>query len=253
MNIAIYGDSFACINTRFENYNEPSNNIGWPELLEDCSGYEVTNFAQSGTAFMYSYENFLNNYDKFDLNIFVVTNPDRTYIKALDGIRMFGVDWVDVEKNRIKNNEWYPKKDMHLEILDSVRVYLRDWADWDMLKHIQHVLVNNLWNLKENTIVIPGFDTSIKQTTKNLNDCAFHELKITNPQEFQKYPLGKVINKKVVTCKRSCHFSKENNLIIYNLIIDAIANKKRFIEPDLSLIVKPENVKYYDLVELVDY
>lgn len=253
MKIAVYGDSFACINTRFMNFHDTNLGPAWVELLEDESNHKVTNFAEAGTAFMFSYEKFLNNYNNFDINIFVVTNHYRTYVKALDGIKMFGIDWVDIQKDKIKKSAWYPKRDVHLQILDSVRVYLSDWADWNMNKHIQHVLVNNLWNLKSNTIVIPGFDDSVEQTTKNINDCAYHELSLIDPIEFEKNPLGKVVNNKAVKCKRKCHFSDENNRIIYELIDNAIKNEQKLIELDKSMIVKPKITDYYHFVELADY
>lgn len=254
MNIAVYGDSFAGINTRFFEHSDAPEDVGpaWVELLEDESNHKVTNFMKSGTAFQYSYEKFLHNYQLFDLNIVVVSSPDRTHIKALDGILVFGEHWVDYEVNRINKSSWYPSKDRHLRILESVRVYLTDWVDWEMREHIQHLMVNNLWRLAPNTIVIPGFSNSIEQTTKNLNDLAFAELKLIDPEEYKINPLGKTYKNKTVVCRRKCHFSTENNRMLYNLIDTAIKTGKQIVEPDMSLLVKPSVSDYYYYLRLLE-
>jgi len=254
MKIAVYGDSFAGMNTRFfvGSYAPEDAGPAWVELLEDEGNHVVCNFSKPGTAFQYSYEKFLENYKSFDLNIVVVSFPERTHIKALDGILVFGEDWINVEVNRIKKSPWYPSKDRHLRILESVRVYLTDWVDWEMRKHIQHLQVNNLWRLAPNTIVIPGFSSSIEQTTKNLNDLAEAELALVDPEENKINPLGKSYRYKTIVCRRKCHFSKENNRMLYEQIVKAIETGQQILEPDMSLLVKPSKSDYYYYVKLLE-
>lgn len=255
MKIGVYGDSFAGMNTRFFEGSHSPDDVGpaWVELLEDEGKHKVCNFSKSGTAFQYSYEKFLEHYKSFDLNIVVVTSPNRTYIKALDDILVFGEDWIDFQINRINNSPWYIKKDKHLKILESVRVYLSDWVDWEMRKHIQHLQVNNLWKLAPNTIVIPAFYDSIEQTQKNLNDLSLAELMLIDPDQYNKNPLGKALNRnQTVICRRKCHFSTENNRMLYELIDAAIKTGQKIIEPDISLLSEPKNKDYYYHIKIFD-
>jgi hypothetical protein len=239
MKIAVYGDSFSIINTKWQtNLAEYQPHLGksWVDILAE--EHEITNYAESGSAFMYSYELFLAHHNEHDLNIVVVTHPQRVYIKALGGILMFGPVWADCEYDRIKKMAWYPRKDTHLDILQSARNYITEWADFKMITHVQHVLVNNLWNLKENTLVIPAFEESIEQTTTNLNRLARYELSLVDPESFKKFDYG------LLNCKRKCHFSKENNVVLAKFILDAIQQKKRIVEVEESDLVTPSNKNF---------
>ncbi len=233
MKIAIYGDSFGKINCEKKELG-----TSWTELLEENN--TVTNFSKTGSAFMFSYETFLKNYANHDLNIFAVTAPARIYVKALPDQLFFGVFWLDYCVKLLKKKPWYAKKNDDLEMLASIRVYLDKWADWEMIHHIQHVLVNNLWNLAPNTIVLPGFCDSISQSNTGLHDIAMEELRLVDQEKFDKFDFN------FLNCKRKCHFSEENNIVIFNLITDAIENNKKIIELDKSMLVKPSGkFEYY--------
>ena len=236
MKIAIYGDSFGCINTKWDDNKSDNPDLGlsWVEILEH-QGHEIDNFSKSGSAFMFSYENFLREHKNYNLNIFVVTSPQRLYIKALDGMCMFGWTWAENEYQRVSQLPPYPRKNTHLEILKSVSVYLREWADWEMTKHVQHIIVNNLWNMAPNTIVIPAFNDSIEQTTDNLVDISTQELKLVDEHIYNNFNFSWQI------CHRKCHLSKENNKLVADLIVDAINNNKKIIGVSKDYIAKPSN------------
>jgi hypothetical protein len=248
MKIAIYGDSFACINTLWDRPGiEINTDIGpsWIEILERA-GHSISNFAVSGTAFMFSYETFLTEYRNHDLNIFVVTTPQRIYVKALDGLPMFGYSWAESQYDRIKKSSFYPKKQVHLEILASVQGYLKHWIDWAMLEHVQHVLVNNLWSLASNTLIIPAFSDSIAQTSANLFDAAKHELKLVDENTHNQFDYN------FLDCRRACHFSQENNQVLASKILNAITEgaSNSFVTMDLKDVVKPKkssNFAFYAL------
>ena len=77
MKIAIYGDSFgnSMIETSIESKDQDTRGKAWVELLAD--NYDVTNFCYPGSSLFYSYQLFLKNNQKFDYNIFLVTEPNR--------------------------------------------------------------------------------------------------------------------------------------------------------------------------------
>lgn len=243
MKVAIYGDSFACINTKWDvGLDNFHLGLSWVEILER-EGYEITNFAKFGTAFMFSYENFLKEHKNYDLNIFVLTAPQRTYVKALDGIKLFGHTWADSEYKRVEQLPFYPKKDIHLEILKSVKTYLELWIDQEMVTHTQHVLVNNLWNLAPDTIVIPAFSDSMSQTVINLFYAAKYELKLVNEEEYKKFDFG------YLDCRRKCHLSNENNMILGKKVLDAIVNKQKIVTLHIDELTKPANNDFYFYVQ----
>ncbi len=239
MKIAIYGDSFGCINTKWER-DLPEKGISWVDILAE--NHSITNYARSGTGFMFSYEMFLNEHKNHDLNIVAVSSPDRIYVKALDGMHMFGVGWLDLQYEHVKKLPFYAKKDIHLEILKSLRVYMELWADWDMIRNTQHALVNNLWNLAPNTIVIPAFKDSIEQTTENLHEIAAHELLLFDKTSHDKFDFSQM------DCRRKCHLSVENNKVLADLIISAMSTGKKFIEmkkEDVLLPTASNDFSYY--------
>jgi len=240
MKIGIYGDSFACINTKYESkIATDGDEKSWVEMLEE--EHEITNFAVMGTAFMFSYEIFLKEHKNFDLNIFVVSDHTRTYIKELDGIKIMGA-YDQKLFDQAKKLPFYPKQQIHLDILKSVKPYIELWADWEMIRHVQHVLVKNLWNLSPNTLVIPGFHDSIEGSTVGLNNLAMHELKLMTKKEVDTR----------FYCLRKCHFSKENNNVLAKLVKDAIEKKKKILQLSLDDVVTPSNpnlgfyIKPYD-------
>lgn len=247
MKIAIYGDSFAAhhadINRDRDGQRiERDNGKGWPEILADQ--HEVQNFGESGTAFMFSYELFLKNYKNFDLNIFVPTVPSRLYVKALDGILVFGLGYLDFQLDRLKKIPFYDRRDTHLEILKSVRVYLELWVDDDIQRHIQHGLINNLWNLAPNTLIVPGFEDSIEQTTFNLQELARYELSLIDKDAFSKFNIENML------CKRKCHFSEENNKVIAKHMLSCIESGEKIFVLDKSEILKPSREFSFYVEEL---
>jgi len=243
MKIGIYGDSYSCYHTKWDMGKKFNKHLGpsWVKIIES-TGNEVTNYAEFGSAFLFSYEKFLQNHHKHDLNIFVVSCPTRIYIKALDGIKLFGGTSVDMEYDKVKKLPFYERKNIHLDILTSLKVYVRLYRDMDMDRNIQHALVNNLWNLHYNTIVIPGFDDSISQTNICLNDASRFEMKLIDEEKYNKKDI------RYLNCLRKCHFSEENNEVLANLIFDAISKSKKIVEFPLDLIKKPsksENFYFY--------
>lgn len=234
MNIAIYGDSYGCWLSKWDTGKKFNDHLGlsWVEILEH-QGYNVTNFCESGSAFLFSYEKFLEQHKNFDLNIFIVTQWTRLYVKALDGIKIFGHASPDVESKKIKKMPFYPRKELHLRILSSVKSYMQDWIDWDQITYIQHGLVNNLWNLAPNTLVIPGFDDSLEQRQTGLWTASKHELVLCDQDKFNKFNLMKL------NCHRKCHFSEENNQVIADLVTNSIKNSDKILNIDLSKFKKP--------------
>ena len=68
-NIGVYGDSFAV-----------DGKHSWVNYLRQNLNAKATSYAQLGSDIMYSYSEFYKNYQKHDLNIFVLTDPSRDHV-----------------------------------------------------------------------------------------------------------------------------------------------------------------------------
>lgn len=235
MKISIYGDSFGCINTKWDNlrFTEATKHLGdsWVDIVEQS--HSVTNYAVSGAAFLHGYELFTQHHAEADINIFLISSPYRTYVKALDGILLFGPDWLDLEYKRVKATPDYPRKYDHLDIMDSLKVYFELWADWHTITTVQQAVVGNIPNISNNTIIVPCFDNSVANTSYNLNDLANYELSLVDPIQYAAFDFSKW------HCRRKCHFSQENNGVIANAMLTAIDSGQKTLSINKSDILTP--------------
>lgn len=235
MKISIYGDSFGSINTRWDHprFAEVTRHLGdsWVDIIEQS--HSITNYAVSGSAFLHGYELFTRHHTEADLNIFLISSPYRTYVKALDGILMFGPEWLDSEYRRVKAAPDYPRKYDHLDIMDSLKVYFELWADWQTITMVQQAVVGNIPNISNNTIIVPCFDNSIANASYNLNDLANYELSLIDPIRYAAFDFSKL------HCRRKCHFSRENNMVMASAFLAAIDSGQKTLSVNKSDILTP--------------
>jgi hypothetical protein len=231
MKIGIFGDSYANYNLDYYWLD-----LAWPQKLAQI--HEVTNFGQVGSAFQRSYELFLKEKDKFDLSIVVVAEPTRVYIKALEEIPNRPVGDFFASINHINAFRKITTDEKVLKILDSVEVWYRDWRDHRFEFHIHNLMVDNLLK-HDNLLLIPGAPDSIngyQGLYKNLRDIQFWELQ----------QIDSNFNYLEMVCKRKCHFSDENNQVLFNLVLEAINGNKKILDLDITRFKKPSReISYY--------
>jgi len=149
MNIGIYGDSFA-------EYNPFGHNNQWPVILgKKFADSNITNYAISGSSVYYSYKQFLNNYHKHDINIFLVTNPYR-YTKPFIDTRR------EILLGSLHGVESYKKQ--NIKKLSSIDIKILDdmigWyiaSDIDFLNTASELMINNVLTLDSKVILFPCF------------------------------------------------------------------------------------------------
>ena len=155
MNIGIYGDSFA-------EYNFFGHNNQWPVILgKKFADSNITNYAVSGSSVYYSYKQFLNNYHKHDINIFLVTNPYR-YTKPIIETHsnkeiLFGNlgGVTDYKKQNIKNLSSIDKRILN----DLVGWFMA--SDEEFLSTASELMINQLLTLDSKVILFPCFEESL--------------------------------------------------------------------------------------------
>jgi hypothetical protein len=233
MKIAVFGDSYTITNVM------PGNEhlgLSWVEHL--ALSHEVTNFGESGTAFQWSYELFLENKDKFDYCILVVADPGRVYIKALQDIPNKIKGHFFASPEHIQAFKSITTDERILKILDSIDFWYNNWRDHTFEYHLRTLMVRDLLTY-DNILVIPGFPLSVEgygEIYQNLTDIQFWELLQLDPN-FNVHMMG---------CKRKCHLSEENNLVLFELVKQAIENKDKILKLDISKFKKPaRSIDFY--------
>lgn len=245
MKIAVYGDSFGCINA--ENIADDKNH-SWPHLLRQHPGVEyLKNFSQIGKSFMSTYDDYLKYKSLYDVNIFLVTRIGRIDFPQLKGIsRIYFTNKTEVHfsRNEVKNNNLLSEEQKLL----AYRLF--DYADtyFDVAKNLNHehnsrkAIIEHSMNLSEYTIFIPCFEThAVPSSPVPLLDIFYFEnecLKIDELHGGGK-DFGAVVNGRCIVDTRQCHITKENNKLILDKILQAIETKSKTIDLNVDDFVVP--------------
>ena len=233
MKIGIFGDSYVSMNVGL---GREELGLAWVEHLALI--HEVENFGESATNFHWTYQQWLKHKDKFDYCIVLITDPNRIYIKVLDEVpnrpagHFFGsISHIEAFKTITTDPEI-------LKILDSVNVWHDYWRDHGFEYHLHNLMIKNVMS-HDNVLIIPGFPNSIEnynELYKNLTDIQFWELLQIDPN----------FDVKTMRCKRKCHLSEENNLVLFELVTEAIQNNDRILNLDISRFKKPaKSLNFY--------
>lgn len=210
MKVAIYGDSFGYEDLLFNEYHPNVEKIGksWVSYLKDY--YRVDNFCKPASDLYYSYKQFLNNYKKYDKNIFLITSPGRLSFK-------FNTDFIHshnlisaMGKLKIEKNSDNQKA------LQAAIDYFNFIQDIERDKCIDNLLIKEIIQLDSNALVINCFgDNGLYNITK-LEDSTWN-IKLTYSA------LDSLLD------IRYSHMTKENNLVLFDIVKDCIDNNKKFV------------------------
>lgn len=213
--LAIFGDSFSD-----PRWTENSWYKSWPELLEE--EYTVTNFSKSGTSMWWSYKQFKENKDKFDLCIYVVTMPGRIHIESLDRHLNF---------NETTWPKWFG--------MNFGELWFKYFYSKEREECFQELMVNELYKCP-NTLVVPAFVESIPGSDGDIDWtlCHYADMEI----------LHYGMRHAGANERRKCHLSRENNLMVFNKIKTALttgANSISFKKEDYVVPSDPVHRYWY--------
>jgi hypothetical protein len=201
MKIGIFGDSFS--DPTYVNNDYKS----WVCLL--AQQHSVTNFSKVGSSLWWSYNIFKKERLNFDQTIFVITFPGRLYIESLDShINARAEHWPVIDK--INLGEVYYKYLFSTE------------REFDF-----HYLMTK--DIIGKSIVIPAFEESIEKLDGH-SLCYIADIEELG--YFNKKPNGRLD-------LRKCHLTKENNLMVFEKILNSLNksssiitfNKLDFVQP----------------------
>jgi hypothetical protein len=247
MKIAIYGDSYANLSL---DESSDGRGLSWVDVIRN--EHDVTNFGLAGSSVFYSYLKFKEHNEKFDYNVFVITNLDRIYNRKL---------------NELLNQEsWYtnykhielrakPPFDTHqLRVIDSVKTYFEYWKDEETENILNFNLIENLRKEHDNNcLFINAFSKGFNPILKN----EYGLIDITSMEQtesgwIEKYHNNGIgfghldENNRMLRDNRLNHLCEENNIILGSKILDAVNNKKNMLEINLKDFVRPaRDIDFY--------
>jgi len=171
--IAIFGDSFAAIqhvetskvldgfvkevykicNRPYNKKEYPSLRAAWGERCKSWSTYlDADNYAISGSDLYYSYNQFINNHNKYEKCIFVITSPYR-YSTNIDGwIHSASIE--DAEEGVLFASDESTKQ--HYKILREF-FKLVYYKDIDRIELIHQAMLDNIILKRPDTLFIDAF------------------------------------------------------------------------------------------------
>ena len=216
MKIAIYGDSFATSHL-------PQNPNSWYRLLAGRLNADIETYAYGGTSVYWTYNNFLDNYAKYDLNIVLITDPCRYTKKSI----LPNIQYIP----NISNLAW--AKSQIENITPEQEISIRDLEGWYMMsdetfmRDMTELMIRDMKTTFLNTIVYPCFRQSF-------TDSRLAQMGITNEMcmyklyEFQcnQLKIGDIednaMNEQLDTM--CCHLGPELNKFFADVMYNGIVN-----------------------------
>jgi hypothetical protein len=249
MRIAIYGDSFASYEIESRDIQGPA----WVDVVKEKYN-TVTNYAAQGTSFYRSYKQFQEHHDKYDVNIFLITETHRLYSEFLEeNVSRAGYNNLSSLLTFQMRNEKFPPENYELlkNVYSSLVTYYAYWKDYEVEKEFHYALLDKLKRSTNNTIFINCFNDSVEDIgdETSLLEVQFmeqHSLGFVEKYKNNGINFGHIKDDKYFTDYRKCHLSEENNMILANKIIDAIENNRFEVPLMLSDFVVPsKDIEYY--------
>ena len=224
---AIFGDSFGA------SANDSIFDQWWPTKLAKKLGVKTyTNYCRGATSFYFTYNNFLQHYAKNDINVVLITQPNR-YSKLT---KLPSLSRPENNITNIGSLHEIRKNNMNILTTEDHKTldYLEGWfiaTDDQYMYDMQMLMVEHIIKLDPNAILIPCFYGSItpemySQLGLSENKNLYEVLKM----QYQSFGSSKNINivsdyieKPESIC---CHFTHEFNDQVTDVVFERITTGK---------------------------
>jgi hypothetical protein len=223
MKIAIYGDSWAS-----EGLNESHSYLGWPEILAKQPGYEVTNFAVPGSSLYFSYSEFVKHHVKYDINIFLITDYGRLYVKSIPEHNDHKTSkHIPNLLNLINRKKQYISSDSVIrnriiKIYDALENYYEYLQDTEYDKIVDNALMYHAKSISTNTIFIPCFEGYDEFSLINVYEMENNSMGADEKYFSKNIQVNTEIDGKLLIDIRVCHMTKRNNELFAEKLINEI-------------------------------
>lgn len=188
MKVAIFGDSYG--EKRLENPTD-----SWMDILSQ--NYTIDNFSVGGSSLYFSYTNFVQNHEKYDKIIFLITNFGRQWLKKCETIKhISGYATADFWSKQANND----RDRFLLEALKNYFLYIQDDG---FEKTVHDLLVQKIRDIRKDSLLVPCYGDSLPEPTDN---CLFYGC-----QKDWQYFNFEYTNE--YDDSRHCHLNEMNNII----------------------------------------
>ena len=222
--IAVYGDSFAV-------HNKDLKWQSWLSYLE--KEYDIDFYGADASNLFYSYKNFMENYKKYNKNIFIFTSTDRVSTSRHHfGGLVSQKYWLNNDRPDYTDND---KRDAR-----RIYSYMSSVLTDDFVKEqydTYHILMTErILNTNTNVLLIPAFPQPGNnfKNYKTLIDIYGMENRFwKRTRNFHDL--------------RQCHLTEENNKVLADQINQELitVNGPTKIKLDLSMYVEPTDLEKY--------
>jgi len=215
--MAVYGDSFGD-GIQYKDAGVANMGNWWLNILANrLQINSIDNYCAGGTPFVFSYNNFMNNYKNYDINIVLVTDPGRYTVSQIlrsvspnekhHGITLHNCDEL-LSRYKLTPTEH--------KIIDDIKTWHIVKDDAFMLM-VQQLMVNEILRLAPKTIIIPCFNRSAPFLNVGLQDLHTYQLQslgIIDDHQMAMYEeRPEVIG---------CHFTPEMNRVVSDMVFSRI-------------------------------
>lgn len=168
MNIGVYGDSYADtpdLKMHTAWFNILANMLSKDKVLmrnytKDVQSVNVDNYGKGGSSLYFSYKNFLSSSHKYDLVIFLATEPHRYPIKftSING----GGSYYITSVPHVEQLEIF----LDHVLTEEEKIFLTNLKGWfnasnhDYNKDISNIILENIEQKHPNVIIYPCFSES---------------------------------------------------------------------------------------------
>lgn len=231
MKLGIYGCSFTTMHK-----HELTQHFAWYNLLARKLGGIVYNFelgeenktyGRGAAPTFYSYNKFLENYHKHDINIFVISDP-------LKYTKLVTVNGVEHPISGVSNVEYFLSQttDSHeINLLNAIKSWYLV-SDEKFLYAVQELMIQHMEQLDNKIILIPAQKAWVSPDRWNklfmhfgLWDLAHRQNEILEIPKSYKHGLVEKVD------RIAGHFTEETNTFLADKLFDYITNKTKIKLP----------------------
>lgn len=241
--LVIYGDSFAKSSgfAQHLNHELAKPNLCWSGSSILTDNYEIDNFSSHGGDFYSYYDMFINNHEKYDRIVFIVTDHTRIGFEyknkhfCLSGLHNFEQDrdWAiqhfDNEFDKLKVNELFESARIH--IMYTIRDKLYEAGTARLIKEIQEI--------RPDAVIIPAFENQY------LDKEIFNDFFLCQVHNMETYIYNISDNFNQFLDLRPAHMSIENNEILANYVYNRLQGNNMKLSLDMFVKPKPEEKTRY--------
>lgn len=196
--IGIFGDSYGA-------HKDGAKGSPWPEWLARNHELDVWNFCVGGSSLWYSLNMFLQEHEKFDKIVFLVTGVGRMWLKFHNRYRQFTNSGHINNPQSLEDiiNQHYRGDKYMNEFLDAMKGYYRYLFDHEKETFFHQLMIKEIRKIRPDCLIIPCFDSLMDDHPYSLYD--IHLIDIKHYKLDPEYSAQHE--------NRHCHFNQENNII----------------------------------------